>query len=184
MNRRSLLSIGLISTATLAASGAYYQLLGQGSGSKTSTGSAPDKPGYMLGFPIGQAPYEVTLRAEEWQERLTRNQYLILREHRTERAFSSPLDKFWEKGTYHCQGCDLPVYSSEAKYDSGTGWPSFWAALPDAIRVTNDNKLWAPRVEVHCRRCGGHFGHIFNDGPQPTGLRHCINGIALGFKAD
>ena len=186
MKRRSLLSIGILATATLGASGAYYQLLGQGSTSKGSLSNGSDLSATaetLLGFPVGQAPYEVTLTPEKWKERLTRTQFLILREHRTERPFSSPLDKLWEKGTYHCAGCDLPVYSSETKYDSGTGWPSFWAPLPDAIRVAADNKLWAPRVEVHCRRCGGHFGHVFRDGPQPTGLRHCLNGEALNFRA-
>ena len=127
--------------------------------------------------------YEVTLTDAEWRARLTDLQYAVLRQEDTERAGSSPLDKEYGAGTYHCAACDLAVYSSAHKYDSGTGWPSFWQSLPQAIGTKEDNSLFATRTEVHCRRCGGHFGHIFDDGPQPTGLRHCLNGAALLFRA-
>lgn len=120
----------------------------------------------------------------EWRKILSSDQFLVLRKEKTERAFSSPLDKETRAGTYHCAGCDLDAYSSEAKYDSGTGWPSFWKAIePNRIGTKTDYYLIYPRTEVHCARCGGHFGHIFQDGPQPTGERHCLNGLALDFRA-
>ena len=127
--------------------------------------------------------FEVTRTDAEWRAMLTKAQYKVMRQEGTERAGSSPLDKVYDPGTYHCRGCDLPVYSSKAKYDSGTGWPSFWKSLPNAVRTKPDNTLLTRRTEVHCRRCGSHFGHIFNDGPQPTGKRHCLNGVSLVFKA-
>ena len=126
--------------------------------------------------------FEIKKSEAEWREILTEEQYLVLREEKTERAFTSELLKEKRKGIFHCAGCDLPVYSSEVKYDSGTGWPSFWESLPDAIGTKEDNSLFMTRTECHCRRCGGHFGHIFDDGPQPTGMRHCLNGLALTFK--
>ena len=127
--------------------------------------------------------FEVTLTDDEWRARLTPEQFAVLRQEDTERAGSSPLDKEYRAGTYHCAGCDLPAFSSETKYDSGTGWPSFWDPLPDAIRTREDTSLFlGTRTEVHCRRCGGHFGHVFPDGPPPTGLRYCMNGLALAFK--
>jgi peptide-methionine (R)-S-oxide reductase len=106
----------------------------------------------------------------------------VLRDHGTERAGTSPLDHEKRKGTFHCAGCDLPLYSSDAKYDSGTGWPSFWKPLPNAIGTSVDNSFFSVRTEVHCRRCGGHLGHVFEDGPAPTGLRYCMNGVAMTFK--
>jgi len=127
--------------------------------------------------------FEVTRTDAEWRAMLTNLQYAVMREEGTERAFSSPLDKNYAAGTYHCRGCDLPLYSSETKYDSTTGWPSFWQALPDAVRTKPDRKLFSVRTEVHCRRCGSHLGHIFDDGPQPTGMRHCLNGVSLVFRA-
>ncbi|MGB5559494.1 MAG: peptide-methionine (R)-S-oxide reductase MsrB [Paracoccaceae bacterium] len=127
--------------------------------------------------------FEVTRSEAEWRAMLTPLEFEVIREAGTERAGSSPLDKIFDKGLYHCRGCDLPVYSSESKYDSGTGWPSFWDSLPDAVRTMNDRKLFSVRTEVHCRRCGSHFGHIFDDGPAPTGKRHCLNGVSLVFKA-
>jgi peptide-methionine (R)-S-oxide reductase len=126
--------------------------------------------------------FEVTKSEAGWRSILTDAQYSVLREEATERAFSSPLNDEKRKGVFHCAGCDLPVYSSEAKYDSGTGWPSFWESLPNAIGTKDDNTLFMTRTECHCRRCGGHFGHIFDDGPPPTGKRHCLNGLALTFK--
>ena len=126
--------------------------------------------------------FEVTKTAAEWRAVLSDAQYGVLREEDTERPGSSPLLHEKRKGTFHCAGCDLAVYPSDTKYESGTGWPSFWDSLPGAIGAKEDRSLFMARTECHCRRCGGHFGHIFNDGPQPTGLRHCLNGLALTFK--
>ncbi|WFU47923.1 peptide-methionine (R)-S-oxide reductase MsrB [Sinorhizobium terangae] len=125
--------------------------------------------------------FEVVKTNEEWRAILTADQYGILRQEDTERPFTSALNHEKRKGIFHCAGCGLALYSSEAKYDSGTGWPSFWQSLPDAVRTREDNSLFMTRVECHCRRCGGHLGHVFDDGPPPTGKRHCINGLALTF---
>ncbi len=125
--------------------------------------------------------FEVTKTDAEWKTLLTDEQYRILRHEDTERPFTSALNTEKRKGIFHCAGCALPVYSSEAKYDSGTGWPSFWESLPNAIGTREDTSLFMTRTECHCRRCGGHLGHIFDDGPPPTGMRHCINGMAMTF---
>jgi peptide-methionine (R)-S-oxide reductase len=127
-------------------------------------------------------PFEVEKPDDEWRRLLTPAQYDVLRQHGTERPFSSPLDHEKRKGTFACAGCDLPVYSSDAKFDSGTGWPSFYQPLPDAVGTSVDRSFLMKRTEVHCRRCGGHLGHVFDDGPPPTGLRYCMNGVALTFK--
>lgn len=127
--------------------------------------------------------FEVTRSDAEWRAMLSKLEYEVMRHEGTEPPFSSPLDKVFDPGLYHCRGCDLALYSSEAKYDSGTGWPSFWASLPDAVGTKPDRKLFVTRTEVHCRRCGCHLGHIFDDGPAPTGKRHCLNGVSLVFKA-
>ena len=125
--------------------------------------------------------FEVAYPDEEWRRRLTSEQYYVLRAHGTERAGTSPLNQEKRAGAYHCAGCDLPLFSSETKYESGTGWPSFWAPLDNAVGTSEDSSLFMTRTEVHCRRCGGHLGHVFEDGPPPTGLRYCMNGVALKF---
>ncbi len=129
-------------------------------------------------------PFEVTRTAEEWRRLLTPEQYRVLRQHGTERAGSSALDKEERPGTYRCAGCGLPVYASATKFDSGTGWPSFWAPIAGAVGTSEDRGWLMTRTEVHCRRCGGHLGHVFDDGPKPTGLRYCMNGAALTFVPD
>ncbi len=125
--------------------------------------------------------FEITYSEAEWRERLTPEQFHVLRQHGTERAGTSPLNGEKRAGTFVCAGCELPLYSSETKYESGTGWPSFWAPLDNAIGTSVDNSWFMSRTEVHCRRCGGHLGHVFEDGPPPTGLRYCMNGVAMVF---
>ena len=127
--------------------------------------------------------FEFALSDAEWRKRLSPMQYRVLRQSDTERAGSSPLDREKRKGVFRCAGCALPLFSSAAKFDSGTGWPSFFQPLPNAVGLRSDNTLFMRRTEVHCRRCGGHLGHVFDDGPRPTGKRYCMNGAALAFVA-
>ncbi len=129
------------------------------------------------------APFEVTRTEAEWRAMLSDIEYEVMRENGTERAYSSPLDDIERPGTFHCKGCDQPLYASETKFDSGTGWPSFTAPLPDAVGTRPDRMLlFIVRTEVHCNRCGSHLGHVFDDGPPPTGKRHCLNGVSLTFR--
>jgi peptide-methionine (R)-S-oxide reductase len=126
--------------------------------------------------------FEVTRADAEWRKLLTPDQYAVLRQSGTERPFSSPLLHEKRRGNFACAGCDLDLFSSTTKYESGTGWPSFWAPLEKAIETTTDTSFGMVRTGVHCRRCGGHLGHVFDDGPKPTGLRYCMNGVAMTFK--
>ena len=128
---------------------------------------------------VPDGPFRLT--DEQWRRRLSPQAYAVLRRGSTERAGSSPLDRERRRGTYACAGCALPLFSSAAKFDSGTGWPSFFRPLPNAVGTRADDSLFMRRTEVHCRRCGGHLGHVFDDGPRPTGLRYCMNGAALRF---
>ncbi len=162
LSRRGLLGSA---AAAVAAAGAGFVLFGKGSGEAQAA-----------------ERFEVTRSPAEWRRILGAQRYSVLREAHTERAGSSPLDREHRRGTFLCAGCDLPVYSSAAKYDSGTGWPSFTRPLPNAVRTKADRILFMVRTEVHCRRCGGHLGHVFDDGPPPTGKRFCMNGLALKFR--
>ena len=126
--------------------------------------------------------FAVAMSEEEWQRKLSPAQYRVLREHGTERAGSSPLDKEYGEGIYHCVGCGQPLFPSDTKFNSGTGWPSFSAPIEQAVETQTDRSFFMTRTEVHCARCGGHLGHVFEDGPAPTGLRYCMNGVAMRFE--
>ena len=125
--------------------------------------------------------FEITKTDADWRAQLTPDQFGVLRKHGTERSGTSPLDKNYAAGTYQCAGCGQPVFSSETKFDSGTGWPSFWMPIDKAIGTSVDKSFFTTLTEVHCARCGGHLGHVFEDGPKPTGLRYCMNGVAMKF---
>lgn len=136
-----------------------------------------------LGFAApARASFEITRSEADWKSMLSAQEYKVMRRHGTERAFSSPLNAEKRPGRYLCRGCDLPLYDAAHKFDSGTGWPSFWQALPQAVATRPDRSLLMLRTECHCRRCGSHLGHVFDDGPKPTGKRHCINGVSLVFR--
>jgi peptide-methionine (R)-S-oxide reductase len=143
-----------------------------------ATAQRAPAPGPVPGAPRIEP---LLLTDAEWKKRLTPAQYHVLREEGTERPFTSPLNDEKRKGTFHCAGCDLALYTSDMKFDSGTGWPSFFTSLPGVFGTKRDFKLILPRVEYHCARCGGHHGHVFDDGPRPTGQRWCNNGVALKF---
>jgi len=170
MQRRDFLIAGGVTAATLAATSSKGLAM-FGFGTKQTHGK-------------GAFPYQLT--DQQWKDRLSDQAYQVLRHHKTERAGSSPLDKNTQTGTYHCAGCDQKLFSSTHKFDSGTGWPSFYQPLDGVdsqfIGEQEDKTLWMERTEVHCTNCGGHQGHVFPDGPKPTGLRYCINGVALNFK--
>lgn len=129
----------------------------------------------------GAGPFEITRTEAEWRRLLTASAYRVLRGHGTEPPYSSPLNEEKRPGIYACAGCALPLFSSRAKFESGTGWPSFLEPLPAAVGTAEDTSFFMRRTEVHCRRCGGQLGHVFDDGPPPTRLRYCINGVALSF---
>ena len=162
MQRRSFLSVTL-GAAGAALAGCFA------SGKETSVSSGTAET------------FEVTKTEAEWRKILSPGAFEVLRQHGTERAGTSPLNDEHRAGTFSCAGCDLALFSSTAKFDSGTGWPSFTAPLPDAVKTSTDSSYFQIRVEVHCRRCGGHLGHVFDDGPRPTGKRYCMNGVALTF---
>lgn len=143
--------------------------------------AAAFKPGWAASAQPATA-YQVTHTDAEWKKLLNSAQYNVLRQEGTERPFASPLLHEERRGVFNCAGCDQALFSSTTKFDSGTGWPSFWAPLPKGIGTEVDGSLFMKRTSVHCSRCGGHLGHVFDDGPKPTGLRYCMNGVAMSFK--
>jgi peptide-methionine (R)-S-oxide reductase len=152
-----------------------------GSGAAFFSGLAPSATGFRSATAAAAEPFEVMRTEEEWKKRLTPDQFQVLRNNATERPFTSRLNDEHRHGIFRCAGCELDLFSSETKFDSGTGWPSFWQPLDDAVGTTSDRAFGMLRTAVHCRRCGSHLGHVFDDGPNPTGLRYCMNGIAMAF---
>jgi peptide-methionine (R)-S-oxide reductase len=151
--------------STAALGGSAFALFGCGSGPATAA-----------------ERFEVTMSDAAWRKKLSPAAYQVLRHEDTERPYSSPLNDEHRQGRFSCAGCALPVYSSKTKFESHTGWPSFWAPLPNAVAQKGDRSLLMERTEIHCRRCGGHLGHVFDDGPKPTGKRYCMNGVAMTFR--
>jgi peptide-methionine (R)-S-oxide reductase len=149
-------------------------------GSAAVAGAFAALPSQLLAAP---ERFQINRTPQEWRKILSPARYGVLREGKTERAFSSPLDREKRRGTYACAGCALPLFASATKFDSKTGWPSFTAPLPNAVRTKQEGVAFFKQTEVHCRRCGGHLGHVFDDGPKPTGKRYCMNGLALNFRA-
>lgn len=179
MNKRSFLkalaAVVTVPTATLG----YRSILASDESELPLTESMADS----MTATGEQQIKKIDLSNAEWKKKLTPPQYTVLRKHGTERPYSSDLNDEKRQGLYVCAGCDLPLFESDTKFDSGTGWPSFFDAIPNHVGTSTDFKLIFPRTEYHCARCGGHQGHIFKDGPQPTGLRYCNNGVALKFQA-
>ncbi|WP_174279906.1 peptide-methionine (R)-S-oxide reductase MsrB [Sphingomonas bacterium] len=135
------------------------------------------------GAAVAAERFEISYTDAEWRKRLAPAAYDVLRHEGTEQPYTSPLLNEHRAGVFACKGCGLPAFTSHTKFDSGTGWPSFWAPLPNAVRTHDDTSLLMERTEVHCRRCGGHLGHVFDDGPKPTGKRYCMDGVAMTFRA-
>jgi peptide-methionine (R)-S-oxide reductase len=133
---------------------------------------------------MGDKTFPVSKTSDEWEATLSPSQFHVLREHGTERAGTSPLNLEKRAGTFYCAGCGQPLFASSTKFESGTGWPSFWQPLDRAVETTEDRSYFMTRTEVHCAKCGGHLGHVFPDGPRPTGLRYCMNGVALKFEPE
>jgi peptide-methionine (R)-S-oxide reductase len=164
MNRRAILFGG---TAVAALGVAAFAMRGM-----PGSAAADERPAAEAGFQLTE---------DEWRAKLSENQFAVLRQAATERPFTSPLNDEHGEGTFACAGCELPLFESGTKFDSGTGWPSFYQPIDNAVATTIDYEIGVARTEVHCRRCGGHLGHVFEDGPPPTGLRYCKNGLALTF---
>jgi peptide-methionine (R)-S-oxide reductase len=178
MNVHSVNSLFLIFFLSLAAAACTTP------GNADKSAKAPDTS-LADGSQVSGAAYEVTLSDAEWKAKLTPNQYRVLRQGKTERSFSHASHDSKTKGVYRCAGCGHPLFHSDAKYDSGTGWPSFHSPASTAsVRTRPDNTLFTKRTEVVCARCGGHLGHVFDDGPKPTGLRYCMNGVAMELEAE
>jgi peptide-methionine (R)-S-oxide reductase len=172
VTRRRFLLIGGAAAVSLAAVGACGR----------NTTAAPASPATGAPAPAAAGAFEVTLTDDQWKQRLSADQYDVLREAGTEPPYSSPLNDEHRHGVFGCAGCALDLYSSDTKFESGTGWPSFWKALDKAVIERSDSSVGMTRTEVLCRRCGGHLGHVFDDGPKPTGLRYCMNGVAMTFR--
>jgi methionine-R-sulfoxide reductase len=150
----------------------------------TTSAGLPAVAWFTAPSPSAMTTFRFHRTDDEWRARLSPAQYRVLRSHATERAFTSPLDREHRPGQFACAGCGQPLFDSRTKFDSGTGWPSFWQPVDGAVGTTVDASWFMIRTEVHCSNCGGHLGHVFNDGPPPTGLRYCMNGIAMLFEPE